>query len=151
MSYCSIADITAVIPHKELVQLTNDLEGDTVDSTKVTDAISYVDNVIDGYLRGRYSLPLTSTSDTLKYLAIDFVVYRLYSRRMLTDLPIAVEQKYKEIIRILSDIQRGNFNLGVESTDGYSDGKIVTDKGISTSTENKFYNKETWDTYGDGY
>ena len=65
MIYCSITDIQGVIPHEDLVQLTNDVGGDTVDTDKITDAISYADNIIDGYLRARYSLPLDTVPECL--------------------------------------------------------------------------------------
>lgn len=143
MGYCTAADITAVIPNEKLIDLTNDSGGETVDADKITDAISYVDNIIDGYLRGRYDLPLASTPDELKYIAVDFVVYRLYSRRMYTDVPENVNLRYKEIIRYLIDIQKGKFSLGIEATEAYGELSMKTNK---TSSDKK-YNTDKWDNY----
>lgn len=147
MNYCSTSDIQSVIAHNDLAQLTNDLGGDTVDSTTIAEAISYVDNIIDGYLRGRYNLPLASIPDELKYLAIDFVVYRLYSRRMYTEIPSSVAEKYKNLINTLSRIQKGTFNLGIESSEAYSNSAIKTNKSGSSSSVNKYYNSNKWDEY----
>ncbi len=151
MSYCTVSDITAVIPNNELIQITNDAGGSVIDTAKITDEIVYVDNVIDGYIRGRYSLPLTTVPDELKYLARDYVVYQLYSRRMLTEVPISVEQRFKNVNQILRDIRNRKYNLGVESVDGYPDPNLKTDKDLTTSTKNQYYNKDMWDNYGDGY
>jgi phage gp36-like protein len=147
MSYCSVANIEAAIYNDDLVQLTNDSGGDTVDETKITDAMSYVDSLIDGYLRGRYTLPLLSIPDEIKYIAIDYVVYRLYSRRLVTEIPASVEQKYKEVIKLLTDIQNGKFSLGVEDTNGYDNPILDTNKSTTVSSVNKYYNEDKWDEY----
>ena len=148
MSYCSINDIQSVIANDDLAQLTNDSGGDTVDSNKITDAINYVDNIIDGYLRGRYNLPPTSIPDELKYLAVDFTVYRLYSRRLYTEIPDSVLKKYYEVIKTLEKVQKGVFNLGIESTDAFNNPALKTNKDTSASSVNKYYNSDKWDEYG---
>lgn len=147
MTYCSTSDIQAVIPNDDLIQLTNDSGGETVDITQITSAISYVDNIIDGYLRGRYSLPLTTVPDELKYLAIDFVVYRLYSRRMQTDVPESIFKKYTEVVKTLQNIQKGTFNLGVEGADAFSNPTLKINKDSTSSSVNKYYNATKWDDY----
>lgn len=146
MSYCSISDITGAIAESELIQLTNDAGGSTVDNDKITDAINYADNMIDGYLRGRYSLPLSSTPDELKYLSIDLVVYRLYSRRMYTEIPETVTKKFDDVMKTLKDIQKGNFSIN-SGTDEYSDPILDTDKTTEVSSVNKYYDEEKWDEY----
>lgn len=147
MSYCSISDITSVIPDLELKQLTDDVSGSTTDTSKISNAINYVDNIIDGYLRGRYNLPLSSVPDELKYIAIDFVIYRLYSRRMFVQVPENILQRYKQITSILKDIQSGKFSLGIEDTDELSGMDIRTNKTTTISSVNKHYTEEKWDTY----
>ena len=141
MSYCEITDISAVIANDDLVQLTNDSGGSTVDNTKITEAISYVDSIMDGYLRGRYSLPLSTVPDVLTSLAIDFTVYRLYSRRLYTEIPPSVDEKYREVVKTLKDIQGGRFNLGIETAS--SNSYFKTNKTSSS----KEYNSKMWDTY----
>ena len=147
MSYCSISDIQAVIANDDLVQLTNDSGSDTVDTNKINDAVSYVENVIDGYLRGRYDLPLASIPDELKYLAVDFVIYKLYSRRMYTEIPESVRRKYEEVIKTLEKIQKGSFNLGIESSEAFEQPTLKTNKDSSASSVNKYYNADKWDEY----
>jgi phage gp36-like protein len=145
MTYCTIAQITSEVPDADLVQITNDIAGgSTVDNTVITNAIDYVDNIIDGYLRGRYTLPLPTVPDELKYIAIDYVKYRLYSRRMYTEIPPVIEQRYKEITQLLKDIQSGKFSLGVETI---SDSPLTTDKTLTSSSTNKYYNQAKWDQY----
>ncbi len=147
MSYCSTSDIQSIISNDDLVQLTNDTGGDFADTSKITEAIAYVDNIIDGYLRGRYDLPLVQVPDELRYIAADFVVYRLYSRRMYTEVPQSISEKYQNVIKILTQIQKGLFNLGVESSEGFNNPTIKTNKSGSSSSVNKYYDSGKWDEY----
>jgi len=148
MTYCTIAEITAEVPDADLIQITNDTAGgSTVDNTVITNAINYVDNIIDGYLRGRYTLPLNTVPDELKFIAIDYVKYRLYSRRMYTEIPPVIEQRYKELTQLLKDIQMGKFSLGVEDTNAISNSKITSNKSLTSSSVNKYYNEAKWDQY----
>jgi len=147
MSYCSTSDIQAVIANNDLIQLTNDSGGDTIDTATITEAINYVDNIIDGYLRGRYDLPLTSVPDELKYLAVDFVVYKLYSRRLYTEIPQSIKDNHINVIKTLKDIQTGIFNLGIETTEAYDNPALKINKTSSSGSTNKFYNSDKWDEY----
>ena len=147
MSYCSTSDIQAAVPSTDLLQITDDDNSGSVDTTVISNMISYVDNIIDGYLRGRYFLPLTTIPDELKYLAIDFVVYKLYTRRMFTEVPESVNQRYKEIMGMLKDIQKGVFSLGAESTNAHASGKLTTDKSAISSSKNSYYTEDKWNTY----
>ncbi|MBR6126271.1 DUF1320 domain-containing protein, partial [bacterium] len=58
MEYCTIEDIETHISTPILIQLTNDDGGETVDREVASEAIVYSSAIIDGYLRGRYTLPL---------------------------------------------------------------------------------------------
>lgn len=147
MAYCSLSDITSTVTSDDLVQLTNDLGGTTVDSNKITDAIAYVDNIIDGYLRSRYLLPLNSIPDELKYIAIDFTVYRLYSRRMFANVPENLLQRYKEIQTILKDLQSGRFSLGIEDTNEVENKNMKTNKSFTSASGNRYYTDEKWSGY----
>ena len=82
MDYCTIEDIETYVSTSTLIQLTSDYEQDEVDRVVAEEAIIYSSTLIDGYLRGRYTLPLDARFPLLRIVAIDLSVYRLYSRRM---------------------------------------------------------------------
>ncbi len=147
MNYCSVNDIQSVISNDDLVQLTNDSGGDYVDTAKISEAVLYAENIIDGYLRGRYDLPLAQVPDELKYIAVDFVVYRLYSLRMYTEIPRSVNEKYQNVIKILTQVQKGIFNLGIESSEAFNNPAIKINKSGSPSSVNKYYDSKKWDEY----
>jgi phage gp36-like protein len=139
MDYCTIQDLETHLSTPTLTQLTCD-EGNVIDPVVAEEAIIYASTLINGYLRGRHKLPLSASSwlpalngitgsessdpsslcrqsafPLLRILTIDIAVYRLYSRRMRTEIPEIIAQQYKDAIKMLQDIQKGVMTL--ESTD----------------------------------
>jgi len=118
--YCILEDIQKQVSQDTLIQLTDGDQIGEIDSIIVEEAIIYSETLIDGYLRGRYTLPVISIAnpnspDILKILAVDLSIYRLYSRRFQTDTPDSISEKYKNSIRILEQIQKGIISLGIET------------------------------------
>lgn len=119
--YCQIEDIQKQVSKDALIQLTDDNQLGHIDSIIVEEAILYSETLINGYLRGRYTLPIinvglgSDSPDILKILAVDLSIYRLYSRRFQTDTPDSISEKYKNSIKILEQIQKGIISLGIET------------------------------------
>ncbi len=134
MPYCALADITKAVPEKDILQLTDDSGLGVIDQVKVDDAISYADQLIDGYLRGRYPLPLTTVPGLIKNLSSDLALFHLYSRRIELEMPESMMAKYKNAIKLLEQIQKGLISIGIE-TAGSSAGSYKTNK---TSADRKF-------------
>ena len=83
LDYCTLDDIQTRIGTLPLIQLTNDNgDEDKIDTVVCEEALIYSSTLIDGYLRGKYSLPLDTHFPLLKVVAIDLSIYRLYSRRI---------------------------------------------------------------------
>lgn len=120
--YCSLADILALVPEDDLIQLTDDTNPPaSVDETKVDRAIGDAGELIDGYLRGRYDLPLSPVPGLLNTLAADIAVYRLYARRVKLTPPEGVSERYKHALKLLDKIRSGELQIGATSTGGASD------------------------------
>ena len=115
MDYCTIEDIETHVSTSTLIQLTSDYEQDEIDRVVAEEAIIYSSTLIDGYLRGRYNLPLDTRFPLLRIVAIDLSIYRLYSRRMRDDMPEVIEANYKNAIKILQDIQKGTIALETDT------------------------------------
>lgn len=119
MPYCTLDDILAILPESDLMQLTDDnTPAEMVDEAKVSVAINGAGELIDGYLRGRYALPITPVPLLLTTLAADIARYRLYSLRIRITPPEMVVQAYKDAISLLGQIQLGKVALGTESSGG---------------------------------
>ena len=130
MDYCTSDDIEIQIGKNSLVQLTNDDNTQqTVDPVVVEEALIYSSTLIDGYLRGKYNLPLNTQFPLLRVIAIDICIYRLYSRRIYTDMPETISENYKNAIRTLEQLKKGVITL--ESSDNQevkSSGEYRTNK-----------------------
>ena len=111
MDYCTIEDIETHTSTPTLIQLTSDDGQEEVDRVVAQEAILYSSTLIDGYLRGRYTLPFP----LLRILAIDLSIYRLYTRRMRNEMPEVIENNYKNAIATLRDIQKGVITLQSEN------------------------------------
>lgn len=116
MSYCTLADIDA--PNDDLIDLTDDNDFGVIDQQVIDKAIDAAGELIDGYLRGRYTLPLTPVPGLLKTLALDIVTYRLYTRRVRLTPPEGVSDRYKNSLKILDLIAAGKVSLGTEALNG---------------------------------
>ena len=115
MDYCTIEDIETHTSTPTLIQLTSDDGQEEVDRVVAQEAILYSSTLIDGYLRGRYTLPLDTHFPLLRILAIDLSIYRLYTRRMRNEMPEVIENNYKNAIATLRDIQKGVITLQSEN------------------------------------
>lgn len=134
MDYCTIEDIETQTSTPTLIQLTSDDGQEVVDRVVAQEAILYSSTLIDGYLRGRYTLPLDAHFPLLRILAIDLSIHRLYSRRMKDEMPEVIENNYKNAISTLKDIQKGVISLQSENdsleTAGFNAEEYKTNKDI---------------------
>lgn len=115
MFYCTIEDIETQTSTPTLIQLSSDNGQEEVNRVVVEEAIIYSSTLIDGYLRGRYSLPLDAHFPLLRILSIDLSIYRLYSRRMRNEMPEVIQKNYDNAISTLRDIQKGVITLQAEN------------------------------------
>ena len=134
MEYCTIEDIETQTSTPTLIQLTSDDGQEVVNRVVALEAVLYSSTLIDGYLRGRYSLPLNTHFPLLRILAIDLSIYRLYARRMRNEMPEVIETAYKNAISTLRDIQKGVISLQAENdlfeTSSFNAQEYKTNKSI---------------------
>jgi phage gp36-like protein len=133
--YSTLADITDRIPEDNLIQLTDDESLGAVNEARVTAAIGDADVLIDGYLRGRYTLPLDPVPALIKKLSIDIAVFNIYSRKLELEMPDAMSDRYKNAIKVLEAIQSGKISLGTTGGSTPEPGEYKTNK---TSTDRMF-------------
>jgi phage gp36-like protein len=133
--YSTLADITDRIPEDNLIQLTDDESLGAVNEARVSSAICDADVLIDGYLRGRYTLPLDPVPALIKKLSIDIAVFNIYSRKLELEMPDAMSDRYKNAVKVLEAIQSGKISLGTTEGSTPEPGEYKTNK---TSTDRTF-------------
>ena len=129
MFYCTAEDIEIQLGKEPLIQLTNDnCEQNTIDTVVCEEAILYSSTLIDGYLRGRYNLPLNTQFPLLRVVAMDLSTYRLYSRRIMTEIPEVVCDAYKNAIKTLENLQKGIITLETQDNQTLQNGEYRSNK-----------------------
>lgn len=117
--YCTLDDILAIVPENDLIELTDDsMPALAIDQAVIDRAIGDAGELVDGYLRGRYALPLSPVPGLINTLAADIAVYRLYARRSRLTPPEGVSERYKEAQKLMERIQAGKISIGTEITGG---------------------------------
>jgi phage gp36-like protein len=111
MSYCATEDLNERLSNDELIQLTDDSNTGTVDQAIVSRAIAAAQDTIDGYIRGRYAVPLVSVPGVIKNISADLAAYNLFKRRNQLAVNEARELMYKKAVTQLKDIQTGTILL----------------------------------------
>ena len=128
MPYCTLDDIKRNrIPESVLIQLTDDENLGVVDEAVVNGAIADADEVIDGFARGRYPLPLTPVPGIVRTWSMDIATYGLYGRRAAFEPPKTVAERYTTALKLLERVQDGKLKL--------SDDEPVVEVGAGSAGE----------------
>ncbi|BBL70331.1 gp436 family protein [Methylogaea oryzae] len=113
MAYAVKQDLIDRYGEAELIQLTDRASLGIIDDTVLGQAIGDAAAEIDGYLSGRYQLPLASVPSVLVRIACDIARYRLYDQAAAEQ----VTKRYDDAVAMLRSIAKGELSLG---TDGAS-------------------------------
>lgn len=110
--YCTRDDLIAQFGESELVTLTAERGENTIDETRLTNAIASVNEVIDAHVAMRYPLPLLTVPGILKRIAIQIV------RADIDQRPAErVTEDKKTAMQLLSKISKGELSLGLEANE----------------------------------
>lgn len=117
MLYLTPEELLAFLPQKSVAQLTNDdPQAKEVDMDKVEEALRAAEELADGYLRGRYGLPISPVPTLLRDVVRTVARFKLYERRPEGKMPETVMETYKAAVKTLEQIRNGRITLGVAAT-----------------------------------
>lgn len=137
MTYATQAELVERFGETMLVDLTDraDPPAGAIDAGVVSDALTDTDAMIDGYLLGRYQLPLASTPTLLKDLAKAIAIYKLHR----DSVSEKIRADYADALKTLKQISDGDIRLnvaGVEPTSSGATGVRVTDRPRDFTPDN---------------
>ena len=144
MRYVTRNAIGAAIPATTLAQLTNDdpAYADTPNEAVIESIVVEVEDLVDGYMRGRYTLPFDPVPTILQGIAIHLIRYELYARRPEGTVPELVMSAHKNARRLLEDIRSGVVTLGI------AEGKSAPEPGeIRVRARRKRFSEKAWRHY----
>ena len=114
--YITREDVAAAVSLAELVQLSNDEGYGEPDWQIVDRAIAYACELADGYLMGRYALPLETAPSILRHLCTDIARHWLHQRRInAAEFPKPLQAAYDNAVKLLVQIRDGKIHLGIRA------------------------------------
>jgi len=111
MSYATATDLRQWIDEAALVQLTDDQDAGTADEDIIESVLEAASTEIDGYLGGRYELPMAAPPAILKKLCVDIAGWLLHVRRDV-GAPEHWQRRYDNAVRFLEQVAAGKITLG---------------------------------------
>lgn len=117
--YVSAHEMVERFGEDELILLSNrhDLSATSVNYSVLSRAINDANGVVDGYISGRYTIPVKQVPPILVRITCDIARYYLYDDAV-TD---RVQQNYDDAIEFLKNAAKGLVSLGVDA-DGVKPG-----------------------------
>jgi phage gp36-like protein len=107
MPYTTQAALNSRFGSTEVDQLLDRTNEGTPDTAALAAVIRDSDALIDGYIGGRYTLPLVFVPDLLGNLSADIVRFRLYDQRA----PEEVRRRFEDALDVLKGIAAGTVVL----------------------------------------
>lgn len=137
MTYASQADLVERFGTSMLIDLTDRASppAGEIDAAVVTRALEDTDAAINGFLLGRYKLPLPETPPALRDIAQAIAIYKLH-RDVSSD---KIRQDYLDAMKTLGQIRTGVVRLdiaGVEPAASDAGGVQVTDRERDMTPDN---------------
>lgn len=112
MPYAIAQNMIDRFEERELIQLTDRDNTGAIDSAVLNKALGDADAVIDGYLAGRYPLPLSVIPKPLELYACDIARYLLHDNAA-TD---QITKRYNDAIKFLERVAKGEISIGVNAS-----------------------------------
>lgn len=111
MSYLTLQEYLDRAGEAETTRLTDETRTGTYDSEKLETALSDSEEEVDGYLAGRYAIPLSSPPRLVKGFVYALTRERLHK----TQVPQAVKDEAERARSQLRDLARGVMKLPSET------------------------------------
>lgn len=154
MAYSTQSDIEEVLPSNDLAQMTDDTNGEVIDTPIVNAAIARADNQINSYLRGKQNtLPLSPVPPRVKDWSTGLAIFNLYQRRVNLEMPDPIRLNHDDIISELKSVRDGKILIDdpdspAETASFYKGsgsntedaGDLFTDKPDGSGTIDQYYN-----------
>lgn len=111
MAYATQQDMLDRFDEAEIIQLTDEKDLGVVDTAILAKALADADAAVDGYLMGRYTLPLATVPVALTRIACDLARFFLYDD-VATE---GVRKRYEDALDFLKALASGKISLGLDN------------------------------------
>ena len=107
--YATLQDMSSRFGEAELLRLTDLTGAGVVDEAAVTVALTDASSLTDGYLAGRYPLPLAHVPSALVPICCDIARHRLYGEQA----PEQIGKRFEAALSFLKSVGKGELALGL--------------------------------------
>jgi phage gp36-like protein len=146
MPYCAIAEFITTFGEQETVAVSNlyTPSAIAIDETNLEQALTDASALIDGYIQGRVTLPLSALQvpATLKACCADIARYRLDRNRCREE----VRMRYEDWIVWLKDVSKGIVNLGLDAQVPPESPTLVPDR-VYVRASDRVFTDDVLDRY----
>lgn len=111
MTYASLTDLIARAGDKEILQIADRDRDLLPDPDVIAAALTHADNLVNGYVGARYTVPLGTVPDLVRTWSVSIARYYLHRN----GAPENVGQDYKDAIAALKDVAAGRIALPLPS------------------------------------
>ncbi|ACQ92374.1 protein of unknown function DUF1320 [Tolumonas auensis DSM 9187] len=125
MRYAEATDLTLRYGEPELLRLTDLTGSGVVDTAACNVALDDASALIDGYLAGRYPLPLLHVPTALVPICCDIARHRLYGEQA----PEQIAKRYDAALAFLKSVGKGELALGLAA-----DGETLESQNLAQLT-----------------
>ena len=143
MAYCATADLKDALGEAKLIQLTDDESQLAIHDGRVTKAIAAADTLIDSYLRGKHTVPLSPVPDRIRQMSVDLTIWHLYKRRRDQDMPEDLQKDYDRQVRFLEGLRDGKNLLDTPAAPANTGAIFKTNK----TSDSRVFTEETLKVY----
>ena len=138
--YCALADIEKKrIPTDLLIQLTDEENLGVINEETVNGVIKDAQVLFEGYVRGRYPLPLTPVPDLAVSIVADLAAHGMFSLRPLFDMPKTIQDRRDTALNLMARIQDGKMPLFEPATAPAATGGNV----VQTAGPERAFSRDT--------
>ncbi len=127
MPLVTLTDLDKRFTMEAVLKLAADKSG-ALNQVRVDQALSDAASEVEGYLSGRYQLPLSSVPEMVERVACDIAWYYLHGQIK----PEHVEKRYQRCIDWLKSVAKGEVSLGISTQGGAA---VVNDSAHMVSSE----------------
>lgn len=140
MTYAVKQNLIDRFGQTELAQLTDRVDGTTIDDAVVNRALEDADGIINGYIQARYTLPLSSLPPRIVTVACDIARYQLFEDAV-TEI---VRQRYEDAIAWLKGVSAGKVSLGLDAAGAETETESGT---VDYEANDRVFNRDTLAEY----
>ena len=141
MAYSVQADILKRIPSEDVAQMTDDVNGTSINTDNLTEAIALADALINSYLRGKHTTPLSTVPPLVREWSVTLSIYNLYQRRIDLGIPDNIEVGYDNVIKQLGLVRDNKLMIddagSKANTAGYYKSKSTSSTRMFTTNDSQ--------------